>query len=669
MHNHDHRDQARVLMREGRQAEAESLLRAASDDPAAMAALRDLLLSEGRRDEAVEVAAQLASGDSAEARVGAALLAFHDDKLQASLQACMDALALEPGCASAHHHAGRALHNAGQATAALEALQRAVASRADYAEAWLSLGHAQRAGGDLHNAIASFRRAHELAPGLAAAHHDLAITLCHAEQPEQALTEFEALLARKPEHVAALVNRGLTLLLLGRFEAARSSLQKAIRLEPDNALAWLYLGQLHNELTDTEQALDCLRRVTTLDPADVEGWIGLTSVLEQSNREDEAIEALRRGFAVDPQHPGLHLEGAKLERRRNNTAAAVRRLRGLDPQQMPSRLAQQHGFELGLALDREGETDAAIESFTLGNRLARQGARSSRTDPGMLERRCAALDAWLDKGAPGSRPQGEQVDSGADLCFLVGFPRSGTTLVDTTLATNPDVVALEEAPTLDPLILRLEAATPPYPDALALLNPDEINTARKRYRANVAHLQSNTRSDGGGSLVIDKMPLRFMHAGFIQRLFPQSKMVFVARHPCDVVLSNFMQDYVVNETNIHFDTLANSAQTYARIMGLWAKLENQLSLPLLTVRYEDLVEDMAGAMAPVCAFLNIDPESLSFERDARLGTRDRVRTSSYQQVAEPIYQRASGRWQGYRRHMEPLLPLLEPMMRRYGYVD
>jgi hypothetical protein len=104
-------------------------------------------------------------------------------------------------------------------------------------------------------------------------------------------------------------------------------------------------------------------------------------------------------------------------------------------------------------------------------------------------------------------------------------------------------------------------------------------------------------------------------------------------------------------------------------MGLWAKLEDRLALPVLTVRYEDLVADIAGAMAPVCKFLDIEPASLSFEREARLGTRDRVRTSSYQQVAEPIYRRASGRWQRYRRHLEPLLPLLEPAMQRYHYQD
>lgn len=665
MHKPSHPEQARELMRAGQQQQAESLLRMQSGDEACQAALRDLLLSEGRRDEAFAVAARMAGEDSPEQLVSKALIAFRDGNLPASLQACQAALALQADCASAHHHAGRALHNAGQAGPALDALGKAVRLRPDYAEAWLSLGHAQRAGGDFAAALQSFRKALELAPALEPARLDLGITLFHQEQTEAALAEFNSLLQSNPEHVEALVNAGLSQLLLGQLEPAWKSLRAAIDLDADNPLAWLYLGQLHNELTDTEQALSCLRRATALDPMDVEAWIELTCVLEQANREDEAIEALRRGFAADPTHPGLHLEGAKLERRRGDTAAALRRLRGLDPAQLPRRVALQYGFELGLALDREGEADAAIEAFTLGNRLARQGASALRTDPDALERRCAALDAWLDAGAPGIEPGPGEGPDGEDLCFLVGFPRSGTTLVDTTLATNPQVLALEEAATLDPLIRRLEQADPPYPAGLARFTAEDVAAGRQSYRMHVNQLLNGA----SGALTIDKMPLRFMHAGLIQRLFPEARIVFIARHPGDVVLSNFMQHYTVNETNIHFDTLAHSAQTYARIMGLWAKLEDRLALPVLTVRYEDLVEDIAGAMAPVCTFLDIEPASLSFEREARLGTRDRVRTSSYQQVAEPIYRRASGRWQRYRRHLEPLLPLLEPAMQRYRYQD
>ncbi len=658
-------DQARELLAAGDHPGAERLLRDHLDDEACAVRLREWLVAERREAEAVEIARHLAGGASPEADVSRSFLAFVEGDLQRALGSAQAALAVLPDLATALNHAGRALHNAGRGDAARRAFQQATTADPDYAEAWLSLGHVQRVTGEMDAAVRSYERAVALAPWLDAARHDLGVTLYNADLPVEALAVFDALLERSPAHLGALVDSGLTLVLLGRLGEAQERLERALDLAPDHPLAHLYLGQLHNERTNTEAALTHLRRATELEPGEVEAWIELTGVLEQANRIDEAIEALRRGFQADPQHPGLHLEGAKLERRRNDPAAAVRRLRGLDPRSMPPRLQQQYWFELGLNLDRDGQGDAAVDALGRGNALARRGTRSRAVDPDALDRRCRALDEWLDAGCPGAEAPEEERDHGAGLCFLVGFPRSGTTLVDTSLATSPQVDALEEPPTLDLVVRELENADPPYPMALAALDAAGVNRARATYDAAVARLLGHAPA----GLLIDKMPLRFLHSGLIRRLFPAAKLVFVARHPCDVVLSNFMQQYGVNETNIHFDTLEHSARTYARIMGLWERLESTLDLDVLNVRYEDLVADLAGSLDPVCDFLGVDSATLSFDRKARLATRDRVRTSSYQQVGEDIYDRAAGRWTRYRAHLAPLLPLLAPTLERYGYGD
>ncbi len=621
-----------------------------------------------RRDEAAaEVARRLASGTAAEASTSRSLLALLGGDPASARREAEAALAV-PGLSTAAevaalNHLGRALFNGGDAPRALEVFERAARLDPDDAFIQISIGHAQRGLGNLPAATAAYERAIALGPGLTAARHNLGITLYHADRPVEALETFDAVLERMPEHTGALVDSALTLMLLGRLDEAEVRLERALALAPDLALAHLYLGQLHNERTDTDTALRHLRRAVELDPGDVEAWIELTGVLEQANRESEAIEALRGGFAADPNHPGLHLEGAKLERRRNDPAAAVRRLQGIDPAGMPPRLEQQYWYELGLNLDRNSKADDAVRAFERGNALARQGVRSRSTDPDALERRCRRLDLWLDAGLPGSKALAPVDERGARRCFLVGFPRSGTTLVDTTLATSPQIEALEEAPTLDGIILDLEQATPPDPAALEALGADDEVNLFAAYEARVASLLGAAPRHW----LIDKMPLRFLHAGLIQRLLPEARLVFVARHPCDVVLSNFMQQYAVNETNIHFDTLEHSVQTYVRLMGLWLRLEQAIDLPVITVRYEDLVTDMPGALAPVMEFLDLDPGTVSFDREARLATRDRVRTSSYQQVAEPIYARAAGRWKRYERHLAPWIPTLAPFLERYGY--
>ncbi len=654
---------ARELLQHGDLEAAEALMRESLDHEPVAVGLRDLLVAERRDEEAADIAHLLADGDSPEAAVSRSFLAFRDGDLPGALQAAQQALAAAPGLASALNHAGRALHNLGKGQDALRAFRQATGADPDLAWAWHSRGHAERASGDTSAAVQSFRRAVSLSPGSLAARHDLGITLSLADRPREALAVFDELLARVPDHAGALVDSGLTLLLLGRLDEAQHRLEHAIGLDPEHALAHLYLGQLYNERTDTQAALAHLRRSAELDPRDVETWIELTGVLEQANAIDEAIEALRQGFGADPQHPGLHLEGAKLERRRNDSAAAVRRLRGLDPRSMPTRLQQQYWFELGLNLDRENQADAAIQALERGNALARRSVRSRAVDPDALARRCQALEAWIDAGMPGATAPDAERSHGAGLCFLVGFPRSGTTLVDTSLATHSGVAALEEPPTLDQVVRHLERASLPYPAALAGLDAAGASHCRERYFAAARTLLGG---DPPG-LLIDKMPLRFLHAGLIQRLFPAARMVFVARHPCDVVLSNFMQQYAVNETNIHFDTLDHSARTYARIMDLWARLEEALERPVHTVRYEDLVANPGQALAGVCRFLDLDAGNLRLAGADRLATRDRVRTSSYQQVGEEIYDRAAGRWTRYRAHLDPLMSPLRPHMERYGY--
>lgn len=660
-------EQARSQLASGDVPGARALLQEAAADSACAFLLRDLLVAEGRNDEAAEIAVKPVTGDPPTAHTSRSLLALLNGDADAARREAEAALGHDPlpdeQRAGALNHLGRALFNLGKAPEALEAFKQATRLDPGSAFPWVSLGHAHRGLGNLPAALDAYQRALDLYPGLTAARHDLGITQYHADRPVDALATLDTLLSVDPDHTGALADSAQTLMLLGRLDEAEARLRRALDIEPRFALAHLYLGQLHNERTNTEQALIHLRRATELEPGDVEAWIELTGVLEQANREAEAIEALRGGFAADPHHPGLHLEGARLERRRNDPAAAVRRLRGIDPRGLPPRLAQQYWYELGLNLDRNNQPDAAVQAFDQGNALARRSTRSRTMDPEALERRCRRLEAWIDLDLPGSRSESARDGRGARRCFLVGFPRSGTTLVDTTLATSAQVEALEEAPTLDGIILDLEQRDPPYPLALDHLDPQGERTLFEAYEARVETLLGHAPS----GWVIDKMPLRFLHAGLIQRLLPGACLVFVARHPCDVVLSNFMQQYAVNETNIHFDTLAHSVDTYVRLMGLWLRLEQAIDLPVTTVRYEDLVDDMAGAIAPVCDALAIDVASLSFDREARLATRDRVRTSSYQQVAEPIYTRAAGRWRRYERHLAPWLPRLEPFLRRFGY--
>lgn len=658
-------DQANALFARGKVAEAVQLLESHSIEPACAVRLREHYLGEHDNERAGFVTRQLAVGHDAEAHVSRSIMALMGRDLDSAVRECEAALAQQPDLATAHNHLGRALQNAGQSLQAISTLRKAVSLQENYPEAWYNLGLVQRASGALPAAIEAYRKALDLSPGYQAAELNLGISLLLAERPDEALFCLESLLGRHPDHVEALVNAGLAMHLLGQFREARAHLERATVLDASNPTAWLYLGMLLHEVHEPEQALEALHQALALDPLDVEAWVEVASIHERANRLEDARQALERGRKADPRHPGLRLELARLQRREGDPGNALETLRSLPAGSLPLRLAQQYHFELGTTLDRVGEFDQAMDAYARGNRVLARSVRRRDIDPQGFERRCQALQAWLDKGAPGAAPAGTdpQDDTGADLCFLVGFPRSGTTLLDTMLDAHPGVGAIEELPTLEILIDELRAMPADYPGAMASLDAQRISTLRGMYREQCRRFLEGREA----GLVVDKLPLRFLNLGLVRRLFPQARILFAMRHPCDVVLSNFMQAYAENEAFIHFDTLADSTAMYVRAMSLWQLLESRLGLEPHYSRYEDMAADPRVEMGRVCEFLGLEPVEAMFDASRRMADRGPVRTTSYQQVSEAVYQRSAGRWRNYRKHLEPHLPALLPFIERYGY--
>lgn len=646
------------LIRRGRAVEAEAWLRQHSTDRACAARLRELLIGERRIAEAVAVARELAVGNDPEALLSRAFLGHLNNDFGGAAELCRQLLRVAPDYPAALNHLGRALHNMGHSNDAQRAFERAVAAAPEYAQAWHNLGHVLRARGLLEPALRAFEQALAQAPAYLQARLHLGITWYAMEQPQAALECFDQVLATAPHDVEALVGAGLALHMLGRLDDARARYQQALQLAPEHATAHYYLGCVLNEAMDSRGAIAALTRALQLQPGDVEAWAELAGVYELGSQLDQAAHAVQRGLAIAPQHPALNLEAAKLERRRGDLAGAVARLQRIDPRQLSARSATQYWFDLGLALDRCDQVDAAMRAFEAGNALAARSVRRHAIDPAAFDRLLDRLGQWTARGAPGALPQpgDPDDDTGSDLCFLVGMPRSGTTLLDTMLAANADVVSIEELPTLEHAVADFSGFARGYPDAMDALQADDVRALRARYRqAAAVHLDGRS-----AKLIVDKLHLRCLHVGLIRRLFPDARILFALRHPGDVVLSNFMQQYAPNDAFIHFDTLADSARVYARVLALWRHSLGVLPLRWDSVRYERLIDDPATELARVSAFLGIAADPAMLDRQARNATRERVRTNSYQQVAEPIYQRAAGRWQRYRKYLEPCIDTLRP---------
>jgi hypothetical protein len=170
-----------------------------------------------------------------------------------------------------------------------------------------------------------------------------------------------------------------------------------------------------------------------------------------------------------------------------------------------------------------------------------------------------------------------------------------------------------------------------------------------------------------GMLLVDKFPLNIRHIPLIVRLFPSARIILAMRHPCDVVLSNFMQNYRINNAMANFFTIEDSALAYQQVMALWQKSISLLPVHYHTVKYESLVTDFNHEVGQLLEFLEVDWDDAVLAYDSHARKRGTIRTPSYQSVTEPIYQRAKYRWKRYQDQLQPVMKDLAPFIEAFGY--
>ncbi len=306
--------------------------------------------------------------------------------------------------------------------------------------------------------------------------------------------------------------------------------------------------------------------------------------------------------------------------------------------------------------DALGEYAGAFASADLMNRSVSdfEGWRAKGLD---YRTRLRGLEqSMTPEWAAGLRPlaRGERRSP----AFLVGFPRSGTTLLDTFLMGHPDTEVLEEFHMLGAAetVLGHVAELPSG-------SPAQLEEARRAY---FAELDRHADPSFPG-LIVDKLPLNMLGLPVIYSLFPDARVIFAQRHPCDAVLSGFMQSFTLNDAMACFLDIADAADLYDVAMGVFTRARDALPLATHTLVYESLVADPEASMRPLIDFLGLDwrPELLDHRATAK--SRGAIITPSYDQVIQPLSKTPSGRWRRYEEQLAPALPQLLPWAERLGY--
>ena len=484
--------------------------------------------------------------------------------------------------------------------------------------------------GEFEKALADLRRAHVLSPKDFAILNACGLCLARLERYEEALQCYEQALALRPEYSQAWFNRAYVLERLGETAKAAESYTKAVELMPEHVMAWASMAALAARRGDVAKTREYAERALALEPGQGTATLALVEI-EMSDppvAEKRVREFLAAGGFGEFDHA----------------------------------LALGH---LGDILNAQGRTVEAFAAYNESNNLFRKEAKPRFEGPGQT----TVADAlrWMLRWARAQPPKASR-EAGVSTAasesrhvFLVGFPRSGTTLVESMLTGHPDVVSLEERSTLQASV-RAWMTDPTAISRLMKASDAELKPYREDYWSRV----KGFGCEPDGKIFIDKNPFNSLKLPLIQRLFPDAKVIFAIRDPRDVVLSCFRRRFNLNPSIYELLDLRRAAALYDGTMGFAEAFRSAFPFEEHRIVYERFVADFTAESQDLCAFIGADwrDDLLQFADRAKRGD---VASASSAQIARGLYADGAGQWRRYRDQLAPVLPLLAPWVERFGY--
>ncbi len=491
------------------------------------------------------------------------------------------------------------------------------------------------------------RQARGAAPAVAVL-LDRGLACHHAGRLEDAVALYREVLAAQPEQSNALNYCGVASYQLGRIDEAVTLLRHAARLEPAAA-------GIHNNLANAlraagalDEAVAAYRRAVEIQPDYAEAYNNLAKALQDLGSLDAAEAALRRVLAIRPDYAEAYRQLAELRHGALDHGAIAAMERHLADDGIGDADAIQLCFALGNAYEDLGDYDRAFARFAQGNRLKRATIQYDiAADEAWAERVMGVFDEALLSARAG---HGEPADSPV---FIVGMPRSGTTLVEQILASHADVYGAGELATLGRLVADLDrtaAGAGGFPEAVAELETGALRALGQSYIQAVAE-----HAPAAARRITDKMPSNFFCLGLIHLILPNAKIVNCTRDPIDTGLACYKKLFSSGQPFTYdLAEVGRYQRLFDRVMKHWRAV---LPGRILDVRYEDVVENLEREARRLVAFAALpwDPACLTPHRTQRA-----VRTASAAQVRRPIYRSALQRWRHYEAHLAPLLTLSPP---------
>ncbi len=563
-----------------------------------------------------------------------------DQGAKAALLTCLE---VDPRLAEAHNELAKIYRADGRVEEAIASAKRAIELNRRFADAHHSLANALLDNNQTEQAITEYGLAVELDSGVSQFHISLGEALCSKERFVDAVSAFNRGLMLRPASGSGRSGMAVALCGLNRFEEALAFHQTALELEPGNLKFHRDLADTLTANNDIQGARRCLERALEIGPGDLPTLIAAGNLFSRGGDFVKASACFRKALEIDPSEPSAYraLAGITAESASPEIAKLLALLGRPDLSENERIMA---GFGLGKLLDAADQFDDAFKWYQDANSRFRAqcAADNARFDQDETNRKVdQAISHFSAAFFESRRSWGEASDAPV---FIVGMPRSGTTLTEQIIASHPLAFGAGELTQMSTFSASLNAAGAP-----ADWRAEKIAELAKSH---LAYLQSL----GGTALrIVDKMPGNVMSLGLVATLFPNARIIFCQRDSRDTCLSCYFQFFGKRNLLFSYD-LIDCATQYLEQQRLTAHWLKVLPLRMMTMQYEELVADLEGQSRRLIDFLGLewDPACLDFHKTERP-----IATASVWQVRQPIYNSSVGRWRHYEKHLGPLLEALK----------
>ena len=592
-------------------------------------------------------------------------------------------------------------YNQGQFQLVIEHCQKLLKQHPKAFVIWNILGAAQKSVGNVDKASSAFKRTTELNPNFADGYNNLGASLHNQGMLKESLLAYNKAISLRPDYVEAYSNLGVLLQENGKIKEAIECYKKAISIKPDYAEAHNNIGNAFHDQGKLKEAIGAYNSAISIKPDYAEAYCHMGIALYDQGKLKDAIEAYKNATNYKITYVDAWTNGAealekwnKLDQLEDWLIQAFKSFKVIpsDIAYLQSKLLWrnkkfQKAYDLISTISDENITEVrkqdylnlkakcfeslkqypnAYKYFSKMNFVTKTSSDFSayNSDAFLLNIKNQLRMIKSSSSFKFETNTNKRVDT-KDIAqtFLVGFPRSGTTLMDTILRSHSAIEVVEEKPAVD--LAKQSISKSGYIASPGKTLPLSVfDEAKKAYQKEFyKHIEKLSPE----KVYIDKLPLNLLEAPLINALYPNAKFILALRHPFDTILSCWMQNFKLNSAMAIMVDLEQIVKLYCLAMETFKISRIKYNLNVHIIKYEDLLEDVTGESTSLLKFLGLNWETQMEDYRSTAIKRGRINTPSYAQVSQPIYKDAKYRWINYKDYLEKYSDKIEPWIDEFGY--